>query len=155
MKIHGYSIYYSLYINQTRAVKLINLQAAFDHFIPAGVFINHIHIIQFYLKQKVMAKIQIAPIGLPLPVTISKPALFSPKISSLTPFSAVAPARFVSAVHRLHVHISLETIHEEENEDHFHETFKSSPVSITSMCSLEVHNPLSSSYNSSHNYQCA
>ncbi|KAK8608200.1 hypothetical protein V6N13_023630 [Hibiscus sabdariffa] len=33
----------------------------------------------------------------------------------LTPFSAIVPARFV-AVHRLNIHITLETIHEEENE---------------------------------------
>lgn len=34
----------------------------------------------------------------------------------LTPFSAVVPAPLI-AVHRLNVHLTLETIHEEENEE--------------------------------------
>ncbi|KAH1048345.1 hypothetical protein J1N35_039129 [Gossypium stocksii] len=34
----------------------------------------------------------------------------------LTPFSAVVPAPFI-AVHRLHIDLTLETIHEEENEE--------------------------------------
>ncbi|KAL4385994.1 hypothetical protein GQ457_09G004050 [Hibiscus cannabinus] len=34
----------------------------------------------------------------------------------LAPFSAVVPARFV-AVSRLNIHITLETIHEEDNEE--------------------------------------
>ncbi|GMI77774.1 hypothetical protein HRI_001446700 [Hibiscus trionum] len=34
----------------------------------------------------------------------------------LAPFSAIVPVRFI-AVHRINIHITLETIHEEENED--------------------------------------
>ncbi|PPE00929.1 hypothetical protein GOBAR_DD02054 [Gossypium barbadense] len=51
-------------------------------------------------------------------VSTSQKILCPPKAETpaLTPFSAIVPARFI-AVPRLHnTHITLETIHEEENE---------------------------------------
>lgn len=105
---------------------------------------------------KKMAKPQIAAPLAASPVAVNS-SLFPPK--ELTPFSAVAPARFLT-VHRLHVHMSLETIYEEETSevDEFVELSQassSSPPSFmsSSMCFLEVHKPFSSSYG--HNCQCA
>ncbi|KAK8524652.1 hypothetical protein V6N13_015667 [Hibiscus sabdariffa] len=49
----------------------------------------------------------------PTPMAADTPIVTPPP---LAPFSAVVPARFV-AVSRLNIHITLETIHEEDNEE--------------------------------------
>ncbi|OMO70356.1 hypothetical protein CCACVL1_18970, partial [Corchorus capsularis] len=54
--------------------------------------------------------------------TLHETVLCSPKpkvvTSPLTPFSAVVPARFLAVARaRLNIHITLETILEEENEE--------------------------------------
>ncbi|KAI6705925.1 hypothetical protein NL676_008887 [Syzygium grande] len=63
------------------------------------------------------------------------------EIALLAPFSAVAPARMVSAS-RLRLHVSLETIYEEEEDD---EDVQSSSPSFLPMksllCFLEVRKP--------------
>lgn len=107
-----------------------------------------------------------------LPISIVQPntTLFPiPKSTSietaspLTPYAAVAPSHFLAApVSRVQVHqIShLETIYEEEDleseDDFVHDLMYQSAVaasqsssSLLSMCFLEVHRPLSSSYNNS------
>ncbi|KAK8608199.1 hypothetical protein V6N13_023629 [Hibiscus sabdariffa] len=62
-----------------------------------------------------------------IPMAADTPIVTAPPLS---PFSAVVPARFV-AVHRLNIHITLETIHEEENEEEF-DTEKELPQSSSS-----------------------
>ncbi|GKU92624.1 hypothetical protein SLEP1_g6331 [Rubroshorea leprosula] len=88
-----------------------------------------------------------------LPTTTTRPTLCPPtatESSPLTPFSAVAPPPFL-AVSRLHIHITLETIHEEENEGEINEllpqnsSLTSTPFSST--CFLEVQKAPLSSYN--------
>ncbi|KAF3449971.1 hypothetical protein FNV43_RR06050 [Rhamnella rubrinervis] len=97
-----------------------------------------------------MAMAHLTPL-LAIPVT-TEPTLFPPKNSTLTPFSAIAPPPFLNA-HKLHVHISLETIYEEETEQDFVDKFQSpeAPPSATfspTMCFLEMRRKpaLSSSY---------
>ncbi|XVE51649.1 hypothetical protein DITRI_Ditri02bG0058700 [Diplodiscus trichospermus] len=85
-------------------------------------------------------------------VTSLQETLCHPKAEAppLTPFSAIVPARFI-AVPRLNIHITLETIHEEENEEEVMSQNSSSP-SFLSTCFLEVEKPLASY---SHNCKCA
>ncbi|GLT59172.1 hypothetical protein SLA2020_320080 [Shorea laevis] len=67
--------------------------------------------------------------------------------SPLIPFSAVAPAQFLT-VSRLHIHITLETIQEEENQEENGE-FLAQDLSVTpflSPCFLEVQKAPLSSY---------
>ncbi|KAH7846101.1 hypothetical protein Vadar_009946 [Vaccinium darrowii] len=77
------------------------------------------------------------------------------KASVITPFSAVAPPLFRSLC-RLQIHITLETIHEEETAEEFIETsadsFSATFLSKNQSCFLEVPKPWSSSDNKS---QCA
>ncbi|KAF3450550.1 hypothetical protein FNV43_RR06637 [Rhamnella rubrinervis] len=96
------------------------------------------------------------------PIISIKPADFPPVMaanSPLTPYSAVAPPQFLE-VYKLHVHLSLETIYEEDSteDDNFMGMFQASSTSppsfMSSMCFLEVHKPISSSY-THHNCQCA
>ena len=84
-------------------------------------------------------------------VTTLQETLCPPKAETppLTPFSAVVPARFI-AVPRLNIHITLETIHEEENEEEVSQN--SSSTSFLSTCSLEMKKPFPSY---SHNCKCA
>ncbi|PON72695.1 hypothetical protein PanWU01x14_064610 [Parasponia andersonii] len=126
-----------------------------------------------------MAKLQISPVALPLvvppPLIKIKNSIPCHAESQMTPFSAVAPARFLAISSRLvQVHeISLDTIYEEEiyvtststtttSEDHddFVETaaFKSLPASrfISTTCFLEVQQSFSSVSNFGRsNFQCA
>ncbi|PON82356.1 hypothetical protein TorRG33x02_218510 [Trema orientale] len=127
-----------------------------------------------------MAKLQISPVALPLevppPLIKIKNSIPCHAESQMTPFSAVAPARFLAISSRpVQVHeISLETIYEEEiyvtstttttatSEDHddFVEmaAFKSSPVSrfSSTTCFLEVQQSFSSVPNLGRsNFQCA
>ncbi|GLU14025.1 hypothetical protein SLE2022_306190 [Rubroshorea leprosula] len=84
------------------------------------------------------------------PVTAIHQILCLPKAaesSSLIPFSAVAPAQFLT-VSRLHIHITLETIQEEENEEESGK-FLPQDLSVTpflSPCFLEVQKTPLSSY---------
>ncbi|EOY27632.1 Uncharacterized protein TCM_029428 [Theobroma cacao] len=83
--------------------------------------------------------------------TLCPPKAESPVVTPLlTPFSAVVPARFTLA--RLTIHITLATIHEEENEEESMEVSQNSSTSFLSTCFLEVKKPLPSY---SHNCKCA
>ncbi|KAL3739522.1 hypothetical protein ACJRO7_020868 [Eucalyptus globulus] len=62
-------------------------------------------------------------------------------ISSLTPFSAVAPPRMVAAS-RIRLHISLETIYEEEDGQDAQSSSASFLPIKSSLCFLEAHKPL-------------
>ncbi|TYH67340.1 hypothetical protein ES332_D06G182500v1 [Gossypium tomentosum] len=94
-------------------------------------------------------------------VSTSQKILCPPKAETpaLTPFSAIVPARFI-AVPRLHnTHITLETIHEEENEGEISMEVPSSSSpsppptsSFLSTCFFQVKKPLPSF---SHNCKCA
>ncbi|TYJ30748.1 hypothetical protein E1A91_A06G151100v1 [Gossypium mustelinum] len=88
-------------------------------------------------------------------VSTSQNTLWPPKAETpaLAPFSAVVPARFI-AVPRLHnTHITLETIHEEENEGEISMEVQSTPSSsFLSTCFFQVKKPLPSF---SHNCKCA
>lgn len=105
------------------------------------------------LIKKKMAKPQIAPVTA-LPITVVNSSPFPPP--ELTPFSAVSPARFLTVNYRLHVNMSLETIHEEADEVVETSQASSSPPPSfvsSSMCFLEVRRPFPSSY--THSCHCA
>ncbi|XVF40090.1 hypothetical protein PTKIN_Ptkin01aG0084100 [Pterospermum kingtungense] len=89
-------------------------------------------------------------------VTTLQETVLSPptkaKTPPLTPFSAVVPAPFI-AVSRLNIRITLETIHEDEEEIIPKVSQNSSStVAFASTCFSEVKKPFPLF---SHNYKCA
>lgn len=143
MKIQGHSIFYDFYINQTwNSLVLLLCLINKTCMLNGG---KH--------KLRNMARIQLplATCAASIQPTIFPPKIQEPKTSPLTPFSAVAPHRFV-AVSRVHFKITLETICEEGAEEECIEMSQNASSSIMSACFLEVQNPLSSY---THNLGCA